>query len=177
MRSNKAVLPLGFLVLLLAGVLAAQNPMPPATQSPATQQSPDQQPNATGEPNNAGAESAQTLIDPGVIYNAQKPGTWIGKTVTLKNVMVQDTNDSGNFWVGSDKHHRLLIVKPTSNLDMHSMRVKKGDVVTVTGQIQPASDALADKTGAEKNSMHSAEHTSGVFLEASTLNVASATSH
>jgi hypothetical protein len=171
MRLLKMILPLS-VVLLLAGVLAAQNPMPPANQ-----QSPDQQSNAAGQQNNGADQSPQTLIDPGDIYNAKKPGTWIGKTVTLKNVMVQDTNNSGNFWVGSDKHHRLLVVKPTSNLDMHAMRVKKGDLVTVTGEIQPASDALADKTGAEKNSMHDAENSSGVFLEANSLNIASSTGH
>ena len=192
-------------MMLLAGVLAAQNTTPPANQ-----QAPNQQPSATQQPygaqqpgqqpgsqqpygtqqpnateqqnreqpnNSAGEQQGQTLIDPGVIYNARRPGEWIGKTVTLKNVMVQDTNDSGNFWVGSDHHHRLLIVKPTSNLELHSLRVHKGDVVTVTGDLQAASEVLADKTGAEKNSLHDAEKTSGVFLMANRVNISSSTAH
>src|SRR5690349_5389874 len=148
MRPDKTILTMCSM-MLLAGVLAAQNTTPPADQ-----QTPNQQPNATQQPNgtqqpygtqqpnatdqqnreqanNNAGEQGQTLIDPGVIYNARKPGEWIGKTVTLKNVMVQDTNDTGNFWVGSDRHHRLLIVKPTSNLELHALRVHKGDVVTV----------------------------------------------
>lgn len=191
MRREKTILTLCSMVLLLAGVLAAQN----TTTPPADQQPTNQQPNATQQPygtqqpnstqqqnpeqpsNSAGEQQGQTLIDPGVIYNARKPGEWIGKTVTLKNVMVQDTNDSGNFWVGSDHHHRLLIVKPTSNLELHSLRVHKGDVVTVSGDLQAASEVLADKTGAEKNSLHDAEKTSGVFLMANRVNISSSTAH
>jgi hypothetical protein len=192
-------------MMLLAGVLAAQNTTPPANQqNPNQQPSANQQPYGTQQPsqqrgtqqpygtqqpntteqqnreqsnNSAGEQQGQTLIDPGVIYNSRKPGEWIGKMVTLKNVMVQDTNDSGNFWVGSDKHHRLLIVKPTSNLELHSLRVHKGDVVTVTGDLQAASEVLADKTGAEKNSLHDAEKTSGVFLMANRMNISSSTAH
>lgn len=177
-EKTKTILTMGS-VLLLAGVLAAQN----STMPSADQQTPNQQPNATEQQNreqpnnNAGQQQGQTLIDPGVIYNARKPGEWIGKTVTLKNVVVQDTNDSGNFWVGSDNHHRLLIVKPTSNLELHSMRVHKGDLVTVTGELQAASEVLADKTGAEKNSLHDAEKTSGVFLMANGVNIVSSTRH
>jgi len=189
MRPEKTILTLCSMVLL-AGVLAAQNTTPPAdqqtpNQQPNAAQQPygTQQPNATQQqnpeqPSNSGAEQqGQTLIDPGVIYNARKPGEWIGKTVTLKNVMVQDTNDTGNFWVGSDHHHRLLIVKPTSNLELHSLRVHKGDVVSVTGELQAASEVLADKTGAGKNSLHDAEKTSGVFLMANRVNISSSTSH
>jgi hypothetical protein len=194
MRPDKTILTMCSM-MLLAGVLAAQNTAPPADQ-----QTPNQQPNATQQPNgtqqpygtqqpsatdqqnreqanNNAGEQGQTLIDPGVIYNARKPGEWIGKTVTLKNVMVQDTNDTGNFWVGSDRHHRLLIVKPTSNLELHALRVHKGDVVTVTGDLQAASEVLADKTGAEKNSLHDAEKTSGVFLMANRVNISSSTAH
>jgi hypothetical protein len=193
MRPEKMILTMCSM-MLLAGVLAAQNTTPPADQ-----QTPNQQPNATQQPNGAQpygtqqpnateqqnreqannnvGEQGQTLIDPGVIYNARKPGEWIGKRVTLKNVMVQDTNDTGNFWVGSDRHHRLLIVKPTSNLELHALRVHKGDVVTVTGDLQAASEVLADKTGAEKNSLHDAEKTSGVFLMANRVNISSSTSH
>ena len=189
MRPEKMILTMCSIVLL-AGVLAAQN----TTTLPAEQQTPNQQPNATQQPygtqqpnaaqqqnpeqpSNSAADQGQTLIDPGVIYNARKPGEWIGKTVTLKNVLVQDTNNSGNFWVGSDNHHRLLIVKPTSNLELHALRVHKGDVVTVTGDLQAASEVLADKTGAEKNSLHDAEKTSGVFLMANRVNISSSTSH
>jgi hypothetical protein len=193
MRPEKMILTMCSM-MLLAGVLAAQNTTPPADQ-----QTPNQQPNATQQPNgtqpygtqqpnateqqsreqanNNAGEQGQTLIDPGVIYNSRKPGEWIGKTVTLKNVMVQDTNDTGNFWVGSDRRHRLLIVKPTSNLELHALRVHKGDVVTVTGDLQAASEVLADKTGAEKNSLHDAEKTSGVFLMANRVNISSSTSH
>jgi len=194
MRPDKTILTMCSM-MLLAGVLAAQNTTPPADQ-----QTPNQQPNATQQPNgtqqpygtqqpsatdqqnreqanNNAGEQGQTLIDPGVIYNARKPGEWIGKTVTLKNVMVQDTNDTENFWVGSDRHQRLLIVKPTSNLELHALRVLKGDVVTVTGDLQAASEVLADKTGAEKNSLHDAEKTSGVFLMANRVNISSSTAH
>lgn len=191
MRPEKTILTVCSMVLLLAGVMAAQN----TTTPPTNQQSPNQEPSATQQPygtqqpnatqqqnpeqryHNAGEQQGQTLIDPGVIYNSRKPGEWIGKTVTLKNVMVQDTNDSGNFWVGSDNHHRLLIVKPTSNLELHSLRVHKGDVVTITGNLQAASEVLADKTGAEKNSLHDAEKTSGVFLMADRVNISSSTAH
>lgn len=188
MRPEKTILTVCSM-MLLAGVLAAQN-----TTQPSNQQSPNQQSNATQQPydtqqpnateqqnreeaNNNAGEQGQTLIDPGVIYNSRRPGEWIGKTVTLKNVMVQDTNDTGNFWVGSDSQHRLLIVKPTSDLELHSLRVHKGDVVTVTGNLQAASEVLADKTGAEKNSLHDAEKTSGVFLMANRVNISSSTSH
>jgi hypothetical protein len=196
MRPEKTILTICSMVLLLAGVLAAQNTTPPANQqSPNQQPSANQQPYGTQQPstgqepngteqqnpeqptNTAGEQQGQTLIDPGVIYNARKPGEWIGKTVTLKNVMVQDTNNSGNFWVGSDHHHRLLIVKPTSNLELHSLRVHKGDVVTITGELQAASEVLADKTGAEKNSLHDAEKTSGVFLMANRVSISSSTAH
>jgi hypothetical protein len=186
MRSEKTILSISSMVLLLAGVLAAQNTTtPPSNQQPSAAQQPygTQQPSATEQQNpeqpnnNAGEQQGQTLIDPGVIYNAKRPGAWIGKTVTLKNVMVQDTNGTGNFWVGSDSHHRLLVVKPTSNLELHSLRVHKGDVVTVAGELQAASEVLADKTGAEKNSLHDAEKTSGVFLMANSVNISSSTAH
>ncbi len=175
MTSNKFLVPLGVL-LLCAGSLVAQS------TTPSGQQSPDQQPNNSDQqqmnnPNQPSTnnQEPQSLIDPGSIYNSKQAGTWIGKTVTLKNVMVQDTNKSGNFWVGSDNHHRLLIVKPTSDLELNALRVRKGDVVTVTGEIQAAAEALADKTGAEKGSLHDAEHSSGVFLMANSLHLASST--
>ncbi len=183
MPFKKAILPLLSTLLLCAGSLFAQS------TTPSGQQSPDQQPNTSSQqqmnnPNqqpNAGQESQgqepQTLIDPGVIYNSKKAGTWIGKTVTLKNVTVQDTNRTGNFWVGSDDHHRLLIVKPTSNLELNALRVRKGDVVTITGEIQAASQALSDKNGAEKGSLRDAENSSGVFLLANNVKIESSTRH
>src|SRR5581483_5351907 len=177
MTSTKALVPLSLALLLGAGSLVAQS------TAPSSQQAPDQQPstsdqqqmNNPNQPSNSNNQEPQTLIDPGVIYNSKQAGTWIGKTVTLKNVMVQDTNKTGNFWVGSDNHHRLLIVKPTSDLELNALRVRKGDVVTVTGEIQAAAEALADKTGAEKGSLHDAEHSSGVFLMANSVRIASST--
>jgi hypothetical protein len=119
----------------------------------------------------------QVLVDPGVIYNNKHSGDWVGKTVTLKNVMVQDTNKSGNFWVGSDGHHRLLVTKPEDNANIKAMKFHKGDVVTVTGTIQPASKYEAGETGAEKGSMHDAENSSGVFLAANDISITSSTQH
>ena len=167
---TKTFLPLISLVLLLVSAMSAQSTAPSSNQ-----QMPDQQMNNAGQQDNSG--QPQTLIDPGVIYNTKEAGTWVGKMVTLKNVTVQDTNKDGNFWVGSDGHHRLLVVKPTSNLDMHAMRTKKGDIVTVTGQIEAASEAQAQKTGSEKGSMKDAENSSGVFLIANQINIASSTQH
>jgi|GEM_PF-4679763 hypothetical protein len=175
MSLKKLVLSLVSALLLAAGTLLAQS------TTPSGQQAPDQRPSSTdqqapsNQQSNAAAQEPQNLIDPGVIYNSKQAGTWIGKTVMLKNVMVQDTNKNGNFWVGSDDHHRLLIVKPTSNLELNALRVRKGDVVSVTGEIQAAAQALSDKTGAEKGSLRDAENSSGVFLMANTVNIASST--
>lgn len=154
---NQSVLAVFCTVLFLAAAMAAQNSMP------------SQNDQATS------AGNSQVLIDPGVIYNAKNPTSWVDKTVTLKNVMVEDTNNSGNFWVGSDSHHRLLIVKPSSNLDLNALRTHKGDVVTVTGVVKPAGQYLAQKNGAEKNSMNDAKNSSGVFLLASNINIKSST--
>lgn len=170
MSLTKIFLPLISVLLLLVSAMGAQSTAPSSDQ-----QMPDQQMNNAGQQDNSG--QPQTLIDPGVIYNTKEAGTWVGKTVTLKNVTVQDTNKDGNFWVGSDGHHRLLVVKPTSNLDMHALRTKKGDIVTVTGQIEAASEAEAQKTGAEKGSMKDAENSSGVCLIANHINIASSTQH
>jgi hypothetical protein len=117
------------------------------------------------------------LIDPGKIYNDKKPYDWVGKSVTLKNALVQDTNNNGNFWVGSDDHHRLLIVKPENDANLQAMRVHKGDIVTVSGVVHPASEYMAGKTSAEKGSMNDAEHSSGVFLLVDSINIASSTQH
>jgi hypothetical protein len=174
---RRSVLPLISIVLLFTGALIAQSSVPSGQQSPDQQPTTTDQQNSSAEQQSNAAGESQTLIDPGVIYNSKKAGTWIGKIVTLKNVMVQDTNKSGNFWVGSDDHHRLLIVKPTSDLELNALRVHKGDVVTVTGEIQAASQALADKNGAEKGSLRDAENRSGVFLLANRVNIGSSTQH
>lgn len=124
------------------------------------------------------ADSSQpvVLVDPGKIYN-ENPTSWVGKNVTLQNVMVQDTNDGGNFWVGSDSHHRLLVVKPEDNPNLKAMRFHKGDVVVVTGTIQPASKFAAQTTTASKGSMHDAADSSGVFLMANSISITSSTHH
>jgi hypothetical protein len=117
------------------------------------------------------------LIDPGAIYNDKNPGHWVGKSVTLQNVTVQDTNNNGNFWVGQDGGHRLLIVKGDNDANMKALHVKKGDVVTVSGTVQPASRYAAQETSAEKGSMHDAEKSSGVYVQANNLSVNSSTRH
>jgi hypothetical protein len=122
---------------------------------------------STGQP--------ETLIDPGRIYNDKQPTSWVGKPVVLQNVMIQDTNDSGNFWVGSDGHHRLLIVKQENNANLKAMRFHKGDVVTVQGTVQPASKYMAQETTAGSGDMHDAEKSSGVFLLADNITVNSST--
>ena len=115
------------------------------------------------------------MIDPGKIYNDKQPISWVGKPVVLQNVMIEDTNDSGNFWVGSDGHHRLLVVKQDSNANLKAMKFHKGDVVTVTGTIQPASKYMAQATTESDGSMHDAEKSSGVFLLADNVSIASST--
>jgi hypothetical protein len=117
----------------------------------------------------------ETLIDPGRIYNDKQPTSWVGKPVVLQNVMVQDTNNSGNFWVGSDGDHRLLVVKQEKNATLKAMRFHKGDVVTVTGTVQPASKYMAQETTAGTGDMHDAEKSSGVFLLADNITVGSST--
>jgi hypothetical protein len=152
-------------LLLVSGAFAqtGQDNAPPSTSPSAAQA------DASGQ--------SDVLIDPGVIYNDKDPGHWVGKSITLQNVTVQDTNNSGNFWVGQDGGHRLLIVKAQSDANMKALHVKKGDVVTVSGTVQPASRYAAKETSAEKNSMHDAEKTSGVYLEANNLSVNSSTRH
>jgi hypothetical protein len=121
--------------------------------------------------------SPDVLVDAGQIYNDKNAGRWVGKSVTLQNVTVQDTNDSGNFWVGQDGGHRLLVVKANNDPNMKALHVKKGDVVTVSGTVQPASRYAAQATSAEKNSMHDAEKSSGVYLDANNLSISSSTRH
>jgi hypothetical protein len=122
---------------------------------------------ATGQP--------ETLIDPGRIYNDKQPTSWVGKPVVLQNVMIQDTNDSGNFWVGSDGDHRLLVVKQENNATLKAMRFHKGDVVTVTGTVQPASKYMAQQTTESGGDMHDAEKSTGVILLADNITVSSST--
>src|SRR3954453_22795900 len=125
------------LAALLAGLLPASVI---AQNTPASENS----------SNSADAGQNQELVDAGVIYNDKHPDRWVGKSVTLKNVLVQDTNRSGNFWVGSDNNHRILVVKPENNASVKAMKFHKGDVVMVTGVIQPASNYEAAKTGPKK---------------------------
>ena len=90
---QKFLLPALAAICLLAGPMAAQSPRPAGDNSwQASAKRGDYEP----------------LTDPGLIYNDKQPTRWVGQAVTLKNVTVQDTNDSGNFWVGSDGGHRLL---------------------------------------------------------------------
>lgn len=117
--------------------------------------------------------SEQTLTDPGQIYNDKNPGSWIGKSVTLNNVSVQDTNNDGNFWVGADSDHRLLVVKSDNNPNLKAMRFHEGDVVTISGIVQAASKPIAEKIGASVGSMTDAMKTSGLFLSATNISVAS----
>jgi hypothetical protein len=114
------------------------------------------------------------LVDPAKIYN-ESPMSWVGKSVVLKNVTVEDTNDSGNFWIGSDNNHRLLVVKKENNDNLRAITVHKGDVITVAGQVQAASRYKASQTTASSGSMHDAEKSSGVFLLADQLHVDSST--
>lgn len=160
--------------MLMAGAVAQSTPAPQDNSNiPANGQT--SMPNSQSNMDNNG--QTQELVDPGVIYNDKNPGSWVGKTVTLRNVMVQDTNKGGNFWVGSNGHHRILVVKPQDNANARALQVHKGDIVTITGTVQPASKYAATETGARKGSMHDAEDSSGVFLQASDLSIASSTQH
>ncbi len=117
------------------------------------------------------------ILDPGLIYAAKSPDQWVGKTVTLRNVAIQDTNNDGNFWVGRDGHHRLLIVKQDNNPNLTALHVRKGDVVTVTGTVQPASKYQSNVTSSSKGSMHDAEKSSGLFVMAESISISSANQH
>ncbi len=167
-----AMLVAAFILMLPVGLLAQNMP---ASQD--NQNMPNSQSNMGNntQQNSANNSEPQQLIDPAVIYNDKNPGSWVGKNVELKNVMVQDTNKGGNFWVGQDGHHRILVVKPDSDPNVKNLQVHKGDIVTVTGTVQPASMYAARETGARKGSMNDAESSSGVFLKASDLSIASST--
>ncbi len=173
MRIQKSLVLFAALLLMVPVSLLAQNL--PASQD--NQSMPNSQSNMgnNSQQNTANNSEPQRLIDPAVIYNDKNPGSWVGKNVELKNVMVQDTNKGGNFWVGQDSHHRILVVKADSNPNMRALQVHKGDIVTVTGTVQPASMYAARETGTHKNSMNDAENSSGVFLQANDLSIASST--
>ena len=158
-----------------------QNQNPPQTTSPTNQQ-PDQN-NMPGSQRNPAQENQSqyngqpiVLIDPGKIYN-QDPTSWVGKKVELKNVMVEDADKAGNFWVGSDKSHRLLIVKSKNNPNLEAKEFHKGDIVTIDGTIHPAGEMEAQETNASTGKMNKARKTSGVFLLADDVNIASSTQH
>lgn len=176
------------LVAVLFGTIAVaqtQNPQDQnvsPTTSPANQQT--DQNSMPASPNNSAQENQNpsnneqpvVLIDPGKIYN-QDPTNWVGKKVELKNVMVEDADKAGNFWVGSDKNHRLFVVKSKNNPNLVAKEFHKGDIVTIDGTIHPAGETEAQETNASNGKMNKARKTSGVFLLADDVNIASSTQH
>lgn len=142
---------------------------PPVSQQPNQGSTADQE-------NQNSAQQTVVLVDPGKIYN-QDPTSWVGKRVVLQNVMVQDADKAGNFWVGSDKDHRLLIVKSKDNPNLLAKIFHKGDIVTIDGTIHPAGDIEAQETSASNNKMKKARESSGVFLLAQDVNIGSSTQH
>jgi hypothetical protein len=129
---------------------------------------------SSAEATSASADSQPVLTDPGKIYGDKNPASWVGKSVNLKNVSVQDTNDDGNFWVGADSEHRLLVVKSDSDPNLKAMRFHKGDVVSIKGVVRTASKSIAQKTDASSGSMLDAMKSSGVFLLANDISITSA---
>ena len=176
------------LVAVLFGAMAIaqtrgpQDQNAPQTASPTNQQTdqnnmPAPQSNSAQENQNQNNNEAPVvLIDPGKIYN-QDPTNWVGKKVELKNVMVEDADKAGNFWVGSDKSHRLLIVKSKADPNLAAKEFHKGDIVTINGTIHPAGEMEAQETNASNGKMNKARKTSGVFLLADDVNIASSTQH
>jgi hypothetical protein len=130
--------------------------------------------NAAQSTSNTSNSDATVLIDPAKIYN-ENPMGWVGRAVILQNVTVEDTNNSGAFWIGSDNDHRILVVKQPDNDNLKAMSFHKGDVVTITGTVEAASRYMAQEKSAESGSMHDAQKTSGVFVLATKLYVASST--
>ncbi len=149
-----------------------------ASFTAATAVAQDSMSNTTPQTNNSMSASGQyqEITDLGMIENSKSASDWVGKSVTLRNAAVQDTNNDGNFWVGRDGGHRILIVKPENNPTASAIRVHKGDVVTVSGVVQPASKYQATVSSASKGSMHDAEKTSGVFVMADNIQVDSTNS-
>lgn len=165
---------------LLVCMASAQNdnqsdPNAPATNSTTGSAMPERS-QAQTEPTRADSGQPVVLIDPGKIYN-QDPTGWVGKRVVLQNVMVEDADKAGNFWVGSDKQHRLLIVKDKNNPNLVAKEFHKGDIVTIEGVIHPASEYAQQETDASSGKMNKARKTSGVFLLANDVDIASSTQH
>ena len=165
MKIFETYLGVGFLVaaMMLTPFAVAQTGM-----------SNDQQTMNSNQGMSAAQGEAVQLVDPAKIYN-ENPMGWVGKSVVLKNVTVEDTNNTGNFWVGTDNNHRLLVVKEKGNANMKAMTVHKGDVVTLNGTVKAASRYMAQETSASSGSMHDAQNSSGVFLLANDINVDSST--
>ena len=184
--------------LVTVAMAQANNPNQTDSQNQATPQSQNDSQNQGATQNqanpqnspaypqsNAGSATAQeqndsqsptVLVDPGKIYNMD-PTSWVGKRVTLQNVMVEEADKTGNFWIGSDKNHRLLIVKSKENPNLVAKSFHKGDVVTIDGTIHPAGDIEAQETSASNGKMKKARQTSGVFLLANDVDIASSTQH
>jgi outer membrane biosynthesis protein TonB len=145
-----------------------QNQQPPNQNPPSQNQPPENnnaasptQPSASTSPT-ATSEGANT--DASEILSGGNSEKWLGKPVTLTNVTVQDTTETGNFWVGTDDAHRILIVKPASDANLRSIQVQKGETVTISGTVRPADDFMASMTGTDKTVMSNAKSASGVFL-------------
>lgn len=126
----------------------------------------------TGLPFSARTGETIVLGDPGNIYNAKTPTNWVGSSVTLRNVLVQDTASDGNFWVGADADHRLLVIRGDDPA-LTAMLFQKGDVVIVTGLVNPASSYIEEATSASEPSLKEAEQSSGVVLLAEQITIAS----
>ena len=157
------------------GAATPSEQQPSANESSATATTPTTNPNVQGDQSSAAGEP-MVLVDPGKIYN-ENPMGWVGKQVELKTVMVQDTNDSGNFWVGSDSGHRLLVVKQEGNDTLKAMKFHKGDVVSIWGTVEAASRYMSKATTASSGSMNDAQKSTGVFLLANNIQVDSSTHH
>jgi hypothetical protein len=167
-----------FGTVAVAQMGSTQDQNAPQTASPANQQT---EPNNMPSQNNSAQENQNNgqpivLVDPGKIYN-EDPTSWVGKKVVLQNVMVEDADKAGNFWVGSDKNHRLLVVKSKNDPNLMAKEFHKGDIVTVQGTIHPAGETEAQETNASNGKMKKARSTSGVFLLADDVNIASSTQH
>ncbi len=176
MRCSVSAAVLGVGLMLGGTAMGQMTPQAPTQpgQTPSGQSGSPSTNDQTQTSQSQDAGQPTVLVDPGKIYNAN-PTAWVGKSVVLQNVMVQDTNDTGNFWVGSDSSHRLLVVKAANNPDLDAKRFRKGDVVTIQGVVQPASKYASQETTASSGSMKDAEKSSGVFLLANDVTVASST--
>jgi hypothetical protein len=161
---------------LLIGISAVAQNQNMQDQNGSQVTPPSSQGSTADQGNQNSAQQPVVLVDPGKIYN-QDPTSWVGKRVVLQNVMVQDADKAGNFWVGSDKDHRLLIVKSKDNPNLLAKIFHKGDIVTIDGTIHPAGEIEAEETNASNNKMKKARESSGVFLLAQDVNIASSTQH